>query len=46
MGYDKLREEVKKAQDTIPEDLFIKLIDTMLARCQAVIDSEGGPTKY
>lgn len=44
--YDQLREVVRAAWDALPEVFLNDLIDSMPARCQAVIDAEGGYTKY
>lgn len=43
---DKLRLIVKEAWDSVPSEYFLKLIKTMPARCKAVIDADGGPTRY
>ncbi|POS82122.1 hypothetical protein EPUL_006413, partial [Erysiphe pulchra] len=42
----KLRVVVKEAWDSVPFEYFVKLIETMPARCQAVKAADGGPTKY
>ncbi|VCU39807.1 Bgt-50704 [Blumeria graminis f. sp. tritici] len=43
---DSIRKMVKKAWDSVsPEDL-VRLIESMPARCQAVRDADGGPTRY
>jgi hypothetical protein len=46
MGYNQLREAVKEAWDTIGQFKFEKLIQSMPAGCQAVIDAERLFTKY
>lgn len=46
MGYDPLRAAVKEAWDKVGEKAFKELIDSMPARCQAVIDANGLATKY
>jgi len=46
MGYDQLRSAVKEAWEKVGEDEFKALIESMPARCQAVIDAEGLFTKY
>jgi hypothetical protein len=46
LSYDALREIVRAAWDAIPEGFLRDLIETMPARCQAVINAEGGHTKY
>ncbi|POS83555.1 hypothetical protein EPUL_004371 [Erysiphe pulchra] len=37
----KLRVVVKEAWDSVASEYFVKLIETMSARCQAVIDADG-----
>jgi transposase len=44
--YDQLRSIVTEAWDSITVDTLRELIDSMHARCQAVIDAHGGHTKY
>ena len=44
--YDKLREVVREAWDSISIDDLRELIDSMPERCQAVIDADSGHTKY
>ena len=46
LSYNKLREAVKKAQNKVLETFFNNLIDSMPARCQAIINTQGGFTKY
>ncbi|EED12610.1 transposable element tc3 transposase, putative [Talaromyces stipitatus ATCC 10500] len=46
LSYDRLREVVRAAWDALPEQFLKELIDSMHARCQAVIDARGGHTKY
>ncbi len=46
MSYDRLRAAVQEAWESIPIEKFNELIDSMGARCQAVIDAEGGHTKF
>jgi len=45
-SYDALRDIVQEAWDSISIELLNELIDSMPARCQAVIDANGGYTKY
>ena len=45
-GYPQLRRQVNEAWEAIGEDLLNELIESMPARCQAVIDAEGGHTKF
>lgn len=44
--YDELRVIVQEAWDSITMDVLRALIDSMPERCQAVIDADGGHTKY
>ncbi|CAK37236.1 uncharacterized protein An01g10550 [Aspergillus niger] len=46
LSYDQLREVVRAAWDALPEAFLDGLINSMPARCQAVINAEGGHTKY
>ena len=46
MQYDELRSAVKDAQEKVGEFEFKALIESMPARCQAVIDANGLFTKY
>jgi hypothetical protein len=46
LSYDALREVVQAAWDAVPEDFLRDLVESMQARCQAVINAEGGHTKY
>jgi ketohexokinase/beta-glucosidase len=45
-SYDKLRRVVKEAWEAIGADELLALVREMPARCKAVIDAEGGYTKY
>jgi transposase len=44
--YDELRRIVNEAWDSITPEDFREVIGTMRDRCQAVIDAQGGHTKY
>lgn len=44
--YDQLRTIVQEAWESITEDVLRDLVDSMQARCQAVIDAKGSHTKY
>ena len=44
--YDVLRARVQEAWDIISEDMLEELMNTMPARCQAVIDAQGGHTRW
>jgi transposase len=46
LSYDALREIVQALWDAVPTDFLKGLIRSMQARCQAVIEAEGGHTKY
>ena len=46
LSYDRLREVVRASWDALPEQFLKDLIDSMQARCEAVIAAEGGHTKY
>jgi hypothetical protein len=39
MGYDTLRRAVRKAWDAVPPEELETLVDSMTARCQAVVDA-------
>ncbi|KAI1001145.1 hypothetical protein K3495_g7059 [Podosphaera aphanis] len=43
---DEVREIVKKVWDAITNDQLYGLLVSIPARCQAVIDADGGPTRY
>ena len=43
---DELRLIVKEAWDSVTSEQLTGLIKTMPARCEAVIDADGGYTKY
>ena len=43
---NEVREIVQEAWDAITSDQLDGLIASMPARCQAVIDADGGPTRY
>ena len=45
-SYDNLRRYVQEAWDALPNEYWRKLLDSMPARCQAVIDANGMHTKY
>lgn len=46
LSYDRLREAVQAAWNYITEETVKDIIDSMPARCQAVIDAGGGHTRY
>ena len=41
-----LRRIILEAWDAVPEDYIQSLYNSWWDRCQAVIDANGGPTKY
>lgn len=43
---DSLRSNVKEAWDSVPSEFLAELVRSMPARCRAVIDANGGSTKY
>lgn len=45
-GYPQLRRQVLEAWEAVREEVFEDLIRSMPLRCQAVIDAQGGHTKY
>jgi transposase len=45
-GHMRLREYVLEAWDMMPDSYWRELLDSMPARCQAVIDANGMHTKY
>ena len=45
-SYPRLREAVIEAWNSITDEQIKELIGTMPERCQAVIDAQGGHTKY
>ena len=46
LSYDRLHQAVKEAWNAITTNQLDDLIDSMSARCQAVIDAHGGHTKF
>lgn len=42
ISYDKLREMVKEAWDSISHERVCELLQTMRQRCQDIIDADGG----
>ena len=46
ISYDRLRSAVKEAWEQVGRHEFEELIQSMKARCQAVIDADGLFTKY
>jgi hypothetical protein len=45
-SHDKLRRVVKEAWEAVGADELLALVREMPARCEAVIDAQGGYTKY
>ncbi|OKP14503.1 hypothetical protein PENSUB_13991 [Penicillium subrubescens] len=46
LSCDQLRRAVKAAWEALPTSFLEKQIDLMQARCQAVIDAQGGVNPY
>lgn len=46
LSYDALHDVVRAAWEAVPESFLSDLIESMQARCQAVIEADGGHTKY
>ncbi|KAF2274654.1 uncharacterized protein EI97DRAFT_380907 [Westerdykella ornata] len=46
LTYDQLRTVVQEVWESITVEVLRELIDSMPAHCQAVIEVEGGHTKY
>jgi hypothetical protein len=45
-GYDELRTAIIEAWNAVPESHLLELLESMPARCQAVIDADGKHTRY
>jgi hypothetical protein len=45
-GQARLRGIIQEAWDAVPQEYLDSLYSSWYRRCQAVIDAEGGPTKY
>lgn len=41
ISYDLLRKAVREAWDAVPQEELVSLVESMTARCQAVIDANG-----
>ena len=46
LSYDRLRQAVREAWDSITEEQFGSLLDSMHDRCQAVINANGLFTRF
>ena len=46
LSYDRLREAIREAWDSITEQQLKELLETMRERYQDVIDAQGGYTKW
>ena len=44
--YEQLRQIITEAWQSVPDEYIESLYDSWWRRCQAVIDANGGPTKY
>jgi len=45
-SYPRLRSIIQEAWEAVPNERIRELIESMPARCQAVIDANGGHTIY
>ena len=45
-SYDNLRQQVQEAWDAVSPEYLQSLVDSMGVRCQAVIEAEGGYTRF
>jgi hypothetical protein len=45
-SYDALRAAINAAWEAVEEDFLLQLLETMPARCQAVIEAHGLHTRY
>jgi transposase len=45
-SYPRLRDAVNEAWNSITNEQIRELIETMPKRCKAIIDAQGGHTKY
>lgn len=45
-SFDQVRVIVREAWESISAEELMELVSSMPARCQAVVDEDGGPTKY
>ena len=46
LSCDALREVVRAVREAVPKSFLSSPIKSMQARCQAVIEADGGHTKY
>jgi len=46
LSYDALRLKLKEAWEQVDEDFLLRLIESMPARIQRVIEAQGGHTRY
>ena len=46
ISLDQLRQIIWEAWEAVPESYIEYLMEGWWTRCQAVIDADGGPTKY
>ena len=44
--HDELRAIVQEAWNSVPDEYLDDLIESMPKRCRAVLEADGGPTKY
>jgi ketohexokinase/beta-glucosidase len=46
LSYERLKRLVQEAWDSISEDYLRELLQSMPARCQAIIEADGGPIRF
>ena len=46
LSYNRLREAIREAWDSITEQQLKELLETMRERCQDVINAQGGYAKW
>ena len=46
VSLEKLRRIIQDAWDAVPDSYIETLFESWYRRCQAMIDAQGGPTKY
>lgn len=46
IGFDRLRQIINDAWESVPDEFITKLYDSWRDRCEAVIRAGGGPTRY
>jgi ketohexokinase/beta-glucosidase len=46
LSYERLKRLVQEAWDSISEDYLCELLQSMPARCRAIIEADGGPIRF